>query len=262
MGEIMFDKNVFLKCLALKEEILEKYRPFNTHKLNFYDFESRRFNEYAEKVALCYKENGKIIDIGAGTNAINLLFRTLGMEVHIADDFLDSGYRDIDKASVLSMLGNCGIHIHILDITKENLSLPDNYFDVVTSNDFFEHIYRNALGVMREIYRILKPKGRVLIATPNAANLKKRFEVLLGRNIWHPLEEWFSEEDFRGHVREPILQDLEKMINTVGFKTEHKIGANWIVQLPRPVDDILRFFPSLCANIAVIGVKPADSPQA
>jgi ubiquinone/menaquinone biosynthesis C-methylase UbiE len=55
--------------------------------------------------------------------------------------------------------------------------LPDNTFDFVVSFQVIEHIEDDVL-YLKEIHRVLKPGGRVLITTPNRS-------MSLTRNPWH-----------------------------------------------------------------------------
>ena len=55
--------------------------------------------------------------------------------------------------------------------------MPDASFDYVYSEHLFEHLtYRQALNMLRECYRILKPNGVIRIATPNLEFLVDLYE--------------------------------------------------------------------------------------
>ena len=54
------------------------------------------------------------------------------------------------------------------DLTK-GVPLDDNTVDAVYSSHVFEHIpYKDLLNVIKEIRRILKPGGKLLVCVPNA----------------------------------------------------------------------------------------------
>jgi SAM-dependent methyltransferase len=57
--------------------------------------------------------------------------------------------------------------IIFLDATKQ-LPFRDNAFDYVFSEHMIEHIsYRDGMGLLKEIFRILKPGGKLRLATPD-----------------------------------------------------------------------------------------------
>jgi predicted SAM-dependent methyltransferase len=63
-----------------------------------------------------------------------------------------------------------------LDATK-TFPLPDRRFHYVTSEQLFEHLpYEDGLAMLRECYRVLKPGGRIRIATPNLSTFVRLFQ--------------------------------------------------------------------------------------
>jgi 2-polyprenyl-3-methyl-5-hydroxy-6-metoxy-1,4-benzoquinol methylase len=54
----------------------------------------------------------------------------------------------------------------IADLCKNNSEIiPDNYFDIVICTEVLEHT-NNPFLVVDELYRILKPNGKIYISTP------------------------------------------------------------------------------------------------
>lgn len=98
---------------------------------------------------------GKILDVGCGitpTFLLNTKFkRKYGLDLMIENQ-----------------LPQENIFITKLDLEKEPaLPFEDNFFDVVTMLAVFEHLEPGRLiGVLKEIRRILKPKGRFVVTTP------------------------------------------------------------------------------------------------
>ena len=67
----------------------------------------------------------------------------------------------------------------------ESLPFPDGVFDYIASHEVIEHVEEPAV-VLRELYRVLKPAGVCVIATPNGASLwfehlRQRVMRLFGR---------------------------------------------------------------------------------
>jgi len=60
--------------------------------------------------------------------------------------------------------------LNVVKGTLEEAHYPDNYFDVITMNHVFEHVY-NPSDTMKELKRILKPNGTLIIAVPNYNSL-------------------------------------------------------------------------------------------
>lgn len=63
---------------------------------------------------------------------------------------------------------------------ESGLHYEDNYFDCVISADVIEHLL-DVRAALRQMVRVLRPEGRLVLATPNVASLKRRAILLLGR---------------------------------------------------------------------------------
>lgn len=71
--------------------------------------------------------------------------------------------------------------VHLLDQQEAKLPFPDQCFDLVVSIDVHEHL-GDPLPVTRELYRVVKDTGSVVVTTPNG-NEKKlavRIKHLIG----------------------------------------------------------------------------------
>jgi 2-polyprenyl-3-methyl-5-hydroxy-6-metoxy-1,4-benzoquinol methylase len=50
--------------------------------------------------------------------------------------------------------------------TVESAAYPDNFFDAIVTYHVIEHVH-DFVGMLKECHRIIKPKGKVVIITPN-----------------------------------------------------------------------------------------------
>ena len=107
----------------------------------------------------------KHLDIGAGTGTlIGMVHDRLGLESSAVD------YTD-------SLMQRSGQKVDIVNLNEDRLPYPDNHFDVVTLTEVIEHIEHDR-DVLREIYRVTKPGGLVVVTTPNILNLNSRLRFL------------------------------------------------------------------------------------
>lgn len=99
------------------------------------------------------------------------------------------------------------VEVKIADLSNEGLPYVDASFDLVTCTEVIEHLehYRSTL---REIYRVLRPGGTLVITTPNILNMSSRVRFLLVGfyNLFGPL-----------HVRDSRLHTTGGHINPVSF---------------------------------------------
>ena len=74
--------------------------------------------------------------------------------------------------NVIKVKNKFGFNIHIGTFT-ENL-YPKGYFDYITMDQVIEHMV-DPLRIFTEISRILKPKGKLIISTPNSNGIEAKF---------------------------------------------------------------------------------------
>jgi len=112
---------------------------------------------------------------------------------------------------------------------------------------------------------MMNPLGRFVLAVPNCVNLRKRLTVPLGRGKWSSMKDWYEPESFRGHVREPDVQDLECIAKDLKLQNVRVVGRNWlghqstsklIRTLTGLVGPLIQLRPSLCSDIYLVGEKP------
>ncbi len=130
----------------------------------------QRFDKYTGY--LRYPGKGaRILDIGCGNGCFLLQMRSLGWEV--------SGVEPDPHSAAQAVGAGLDVRVGLL----EQQSLPDGHCDAVSLNHVIEHLH-DPLGTLRICHRILKPGGRIFIATPNFTAGGHR---LFGAN-WFPLD--------------------------------------------------------------------------
>lgn len=91
-----------------------------------------------------------------------LLNLQIGCAQHIIPDWLNTDVKPIFKGAIY------------LDASKK-FPLPNNTFNYVFSEHTIEHLgYQEGTGMIKECFRILKPGGRIRMATPD---LQKILEI-------------------------------------------------------------------------------------
>ncbi len=218
-------------------------------------------------IGLVAKRRGfdvSVCDLGGGIGLFSVGCAASGMRATLVDDFNDPvnhRFRDVPKtvhkAFAVTVIG--------ADIIASPPELPLNSFDVITSFDSIEHWHHSPKALLHRALTWLRPGGLLVIGAPNCVNLRKRITVPLGMGKWTAMPEWYEETAFRGHVREPDVDDLRYIARDLALENVEIIGRNWLgyyyrsalMRLATKIIDVpLRAFPSLCADIYVLGTKP------
>ena len=143
----------------------------------------------------------RILDVGCGTGANLLMLSEYGEAegVDISEDALAfCRERGLDKVR----LG-----------AGEQLPYEDGTFDLVTALDVVEHMDDDLAG-LREMRRVLRPGGRVLLFVPTFMFL------------------WGLQDDVSNHRRRYRLPELRRVLEQAGFEIERTTYANITFFLP------------------------------
>jgi len=179
-----------------------------------------------------------------------------------------------------------GVRLAVADLLSPPIPFPDCSFDVVLYSEVIEHLQGNPRVPMAEIFRVLRPGGRVLLTTPNLARLTNRLRLLFGRS---PLER-IGGPGWGGHLREYVLPEITDFVRQAGFHIEleehsmywdsievylaagkrgrdqdgrfyyHPRFTGWrrLVALPlvHAAHHLVRWIPSLRYGMVVVGRRP------
>ena len=223
-------------------------------------------------VALC--------DVGSGVGLFPAACAQAGMWVTMMDDFAspfageDSARAVPDAPDAVNFGGvedalefqrSLGVRIEQRDPLVEGFGFAAETLDVVTIFDSMEHWHHSPKRLFAEMREALRPGGLFVVGGPNCVNLRKRLTVPLGRGKWSEMTHWYEPEYFRGHVREPDVEDLHYIARDMGLTGVEILGRNWagylsgrraVRALTAIIDPVLQLRPSLCSDIYLVARKP------
>ena len=200
------------------------------------------------------------IDIGGGWGFFSALCASLGMNSWLIDDFQDSGFKN-SKDPRKKMPEKYGFKLKEVNILKEPLGMDDEYYDLITTFDVFEHLHSSPKKIILQSYKALKKGGLLVIGVPNCVRLTKRISTMIGKSSWSDFDNYFFSETFRGHVREYSVEDLNKIAKFLNSNNYKIIGRNFngmessnifVRSLARFLFYFLMPMPKLCDSIFLI----------
>ncbi len=162
-------------------------------------------------------KKGKLLDVGCGVGTVSSELQKQGFEVY----GIDFSSVAIEKAK------EKGINAIECDVDKDGIPFEDNYFDVVWAGDVIEHVF-DPIFLLKEMSRVIKPTGKVLLTTPNDFNLKKRISIFIsGRSLQSDI---YRELGQCKHHTMFSLELLEYMLEQAGL-TFYSIHS--IIKIPK-----------------------------
>ncbi|HYM82289.1 MAG TPA: methyltransferase domain-containing protein [Candidatus Limnocylindria bacterium] len=194
----------------------------------------------------------KVLDVGAGSGVFADRMAALGADVTAIDANPDA------VAYARQTFGRPGLAFQhgLLD----ELGLPEASFDKATCLEVVEHAYIEQVSVLLgDLFRILKPGGKLLVTTPNF------------RGLW-PIVEWtvdrlgvVAKMDADQHVTHFHRSRLARILREAGFEVERMrtyctfapfiASVSWTAA--RHIDRLERSVDLPFGNLlAVVAVRP------
>lgn len=140
-----------------------------------------------------YRQNNRLLDVGCGAGSLLEKAAELNWEVEGVE---------VSSSAVESLRRK---NLKVFHGTLTEAAYPDDYFDVVTASEVIEHV-EDPAEVLREIARILRPKGLLWMTTPNGNGISTK---VLGTNwsVIAPPE----------HLHLFSAKGLRKLLTEAGF---------------------------------------------
>ncbi len=214
------------------------------------------------KISLVARPGASLCDIGSGLGAFGPACAALGMKVTVVDDFRDEVNFSVGGAGFTAHK-KYGVRVISADAS---IGLPiRGMFDVTTCFASIEHHHNSPKRMLHSMVDHLVPGGLIVLSAPNAVDIMKRIDTPLGRAKWSRIEEWYEPQEFRGHVREPVVSDLRYIARDLGIADYRIVGRNFIWNRSRlakmlleQVGRVVQHWPSLCTEIFLIGHKSQE----
>lgn len=175
----------------------------------------------------------KILDVGCASGYFGKKLEKKGAKVTGIDSSAQAIY--LAKKFITNAL--------VVDLNEIKIPLKSNSFDMILASEVLEHLI-NPLGTLKELYRILKPKGAYIVTTPNFMYWGNRIQFLKGR-FRYEKDGMFDKSHIHFYTYSSLIDDLKN--SKFKIKNENHIYTGSKILVP-----MKRHFPALFAYQFVI----------
>ncbi|MHB8276122.1 MAG: class I SAM-dependent methyltransferase [Candidatus Humimicrobiaceae bacterium] len=210
-----------VKIKSILQDIAEDFGPPAKDTILF-----ANFGKHLEEIKMIIgniHSNGVILDVGGGLGVNLLAIRKLLGEnspLFLLDRFEEyvgkNRMGEYDRN--LKFLEKADIKIVNQDFWKNKvLPFENDTFEVATIFDVTEHLPANPVYLLKEIYRVLKPGGKIILGGPNSSFLLKRMRLLFGKHPYMPFDLWTG-DNYYSHYREYNKAEQIELLKIADFK--------------------------------------------
>lgn len=106
------------------------------------------------------------------------------------------------------------------DLDEGRLPFEDELYDVVVFTEVLEHVFAPPTEILKEVRRILKPSGKLILGVPNIARLSKRVKLLVGLSPLPGADHQMNKDwqHGHGHIHEYTRRELLSICRSTRLK--------------------------------------------
>ena len=189
--------------------------------------------ETSKVVKVAKRKTGKLLDVGCGAGDRLDIFRQLGFDTYGVEISSSAEYAR----------GHFGLNVKQGDLFEANY--PNSFFDIITLHNVLEHTH-NPQKVIRELRRILKEDGIVVIQVPNTDSIQSK----LFKKRWAAVDVPRDLYYFNSNIIPRLLEKQGLVIIKIDYFT------NWW----HPPTIVISLFPNLDPQKAWEEEKKKNKP--
>ena len=172
---------------------------------------------------------GRCLELGAAPYFMTIILRQFtDLDLVLANYFgpdhqeerLNISYKDFHTGKEKSI----DLSYHYFNIEDLKFPFKDGEFDVILFCEIIEHLFVDPFAVLKEVKRVLKPGGALILTTPNANRMENAAKMIAGINIYDPYSGYWG--SYGRHNREYNITEILQLLDHCGFTTEEAFTAD------------------------------------
>lgn len=201
----------FVTSVRVQDAPEAEMRAYGTHD----------FRRFVYTWGLAKDVHGKCLELGGNPYFTTMLLKKFtALDISLANYFGHENNGEYTQVVDYCELGSGekkseSFKFQHFNIENDAFPYPDGEFDLVIFAEIIEHLLNDPCKVLREIKRVLKPNGTLILTTPNVARLENVTRLISGMNIYDPYSGYGP---YGRHNREFNRHELDQLLKFEGFE--------------------------------------------
>ena len=170
--------------------------------------------------------SGHLLEIGSNPYYMTLLLKKFrAYQVQSTNFFGEALPRSRQSQRVVNIAnGDMTVfEFEHFNVESDEFPYPDGFFDVVLFCEVLEHLVLDPMFTLKNIHRVLKKDGVLIVTTPNVARYQNIERMLNGENIYDPYSGYGA---YGRHNREYTRGELYRLLAQFGFTVTRHFTAD------------------------------------
>lgn len=184
---------------------------------------------WRKKISYLIQEGETVLDLGTGTGELAFAISKAGGAHHKKIIGIDFSWEMLKNAQFKkNKPTNQQANIDFIAANIQETPFSAESFHSVVSGFVFRHLQKNINTILKEVYRVIKPGGKIIIlefSRPGFAFLKKIYYLYLGKVIPLIGRFLFGKEKVKyfHYFKETIInffspEELKRILSAAGFR--------------------------------------------
>ena len=172
-------------------------------------------------------DSGTCLELGANPYFTTyLLEHYTQLQLSLANFYRERG-ETLETVSYIPTPGGDRVQVvqksTMFNVEDDTFPFDTDSFELVLFCEMIEHLTMNPLAALREIHRVLKPDGVLILTTPNVSRLGNVYAMVNGANIYDPYSGYGP---YGRHNREYSRHELHRLLEFAGYEVEISFTAD------------------------------------
>jgi SAM-dependent methyltransferase len=194
----------------MKSNQSDQYLELDKNREIYYmETQKYRFKKIISTISK-YGKRVRILDIGATP-----------FTIFLKKTYSESEVYSVDKTDLMKQrMQENSVSFKKFDIGSEKIQFEDNYFDIIIFTEVLEHLFVSPTIILKELKRVLKNDGVLIMSVPNIASLYKRLGLLIGKSPLENMDDVINNEwaHGHGHIHEYSMGEMLSLLKKNNFK--------------------------------------------